>query len=372
MLSIVDRYFLSEITKVFVAIMVSLLLVVISMLFLRTLEEVNVGGLGLDVVLRFLGLQVLRDMSSLLPPAFFLAVLMSLGRMSRDSELVAFTAGGLSPLRIYRSLMLFVLPLSLFTAWLALEIQPWAAGEIHRIRLLQKEQATQIAGLQAGRFYQEQGGTLNVYIRDIDDDGHFQDVFIQDRREKPMRVVLSASGHQRLDPITGERMLVLENGRRYDGEPGTAEYTIATFERYRLRIAPSGRVDQRRLKRTTMPTWQLLGSHELADRAELEHRLSAPLAIFSLVLIGIPLGATSSRQRNTGRLLLAFLAYFAFFNTQRLAETWLADGMTPAWLGSLWYQPLVIAMVYATLLTDSYWMRRVRRRLFGGARPREA
>jgi hypothetical protein len=65
-----------------------------------------------------------------------------------------------------------------------------------------------------------------------------------------------------------------------------------------------------------------------------------------LTIIAIPLVALSPRQRSSGRLLLAFLAYFSFFNLQRLAENWLATGVTPMWLTSFWYQILILGMVY--------------------------
>jgi lipopolysaccharide export system permease protein len=73
----------------------------------------------------------------------------------------------------------------------------------------------------------------------------------------------------------------------------------------------------------------------------------------------------SPRRRGGGRLFIAFLAYFAFFNGQRLAEEWMASGVTPAWLGILWYQLLIVTLVFAALLPGSYAMRRLRARLGG-------
>jgi len=55
MLPIVDRYVLTEVAKTFTAIVATLVAIVASMLFLRTLEEVNLGALNAELVLRFLG-----------------------------------------------------------------------------------------------------------------------------------------------------------------------------------------------------------------------------------------------------------------------------------------------------------------------------
>jgi len=85
-LSVADRYLLAEITKVFSAIILTLLMVMVSMLLLRTLEDINIGALASDAMLRYLGLQILRDIASLLPPAFFIAALVTLGRLAIDKK----------------------------------------------------------------------------------------------------------------------------------------------------------------------------------------------------------------------------------------------------------------------------------------------
>jgi len=362
MLGTLDRYILSEVAKVFLAIAGVLTLIVASLLFLRTLEEVNLGALGSQVVLRFLGLQLLRDAPSLLPPAFFIAALVALGRMARDSELIAVGACGLGPGRIYRSLLYFALPAAALTAWLSLAWQPWAVSEIQQVRAEQKEQTAQIAGIQRGRFYVQDGGRLTLYVEDIVDGRRLRNVFIHDQREGLTRLVLSHAGHHRFDEATGDHILTLEDGHRYDGEPGRADYEVGEFARYSLRIEPRQLDVSQSRKRSARPTQDLIGSPDPADRAELHHRIAGPLSVLVLALIAIPLSAGSPRQRAFGRMALAFLTYFGFLNLQRLAESWLETGVTPLWLGSLWYQLLLLVLVYAALLPESYWVRRLRRR----------
>ena len=367
MFKIVDRYFLYEVSKVFGAVVGVLILITSSMLFLRTLEEVNVGGLTSDVVIRFLLMQIVRDMSSLLPPAAFLSVLIALGRMARDSELIALTASGMGPTRIYRSLLFFALPVAVICAWFALELQPYAAGEITMIRAQQKEQTSQIAGLQAGRFYQMEQGMVTIYVKSLEESRQLGNIFIHDARGDVEKLVLSDLGQFSTDQVSGDHIVKLIDGWRYDGNPGQLDYGIGQFSTYRLFIPARGERSQGRSKHSTMLTEELIGSVDPADRAELEHRIASPIAILTLTLMAIPLTAISPKQGTSGRMLLAFMAYFGFFNLQRLAETWLETGITPLWLGSLWYQALLLLLVYAALLPDSYWFKRIRRRLFGGS-----
>ncbi len=366
MFAIVDRYILREVALVSLAIIVVLVLIVVSLMVLRTLEEVNVGGLGVDVVLRFMRLQLVRDTSSLLPPAFFLAMLVTLSRLSRDSELIALNACGIGPPRIYRTLLLLAVPVALITAWFSLVLQPQAAAGIQEIRMQQGEQAAQVAGLQPGRFYVEEDGDVVVYIGEIDRRKSLGDVFILDRRGENTRLVVSDGGQHRLEDATGDHLVSLSKGHRFDGQPGSGAYLIGDFKEYQIRIPGSGPTRHASTKRATTPTLDLLKSSDIADRVELEHRIAAPLAIFTLAVMAVPLVDISPRQRTSGRIVLALLAYFSFFNLQRLAESWLETATTPAWLGSLWYQFAILALVYAVILPESFWVKRLRYRLMPG------
>jgi len=359
MLPIVDRYVLTEVAKTFTAIVATLVAIVASMLFLRTLEEVNLGALNAELVLRFLGLQIVRDTPSLLPPAFFLAALGAQGRLARDSELVALNACGIGPSRLFRPLFLLALPVAMVTGWFALVLQPWAAAGIAEIRLQQKEQATQIAGLQAGRFYTEEGGDLVIYIGSIAKGKGLERIFVIDRSGETTRIVVSETGRHRLEEQSGDQLVILRDGHRFDGKAGEGNYLIGQFREYLLRLEGQGE-RHTFTKRSTTPSGDLLRSDAIEDRAELEHRIAAPLAILTLTLISVPLVAISPRQKTSGRLLLAFLAYFTFFNLQQLAESWLGSGLTPVWLTSFWYQLLVLALVYLVMAPESRWYRQLR------------
>ncbi len=365
MLGIVDRYILLEVLKVFSAIFGTLMLIVFSMLFLRTLEEVNIGALGTDLVIRFMGLQITRDVSNLIPPAFFISVLVALGRMARDSELIALSACGLGPARMYRSLLFFAIPVALATGFISFYVKPQAVAEIQKILHQRKDQVSQITGIKQGRFYQHQQGQTTVYVEAIEDKKRLRNIFIHDRDEDQIRLVVSETGERRVDEASGDQFVTLYNGRRYDGVPGSPEYSIGTFERYNLRIEPKELKHFKTGKHAALPTVELIGSDDLQDTGELLDRISGPLAIFTLTLLAIPLTEKSPRQRAFGRTFLAFLTYFSFFNLHRVATNWYETGVTPSWLGSLWYQALILVLVFAILLPEAHWLKRLKRSLTG-------
>jgi lipopolysaccharide export system permease protein len=261
--------------------------------------------------------------------------------------------------QLYRALLLFAVPLSLVTGWFALIGQPYASLQVQIIEDAQEQRATQVAGLRAGRFYQQEDGRITFYAAEIDERNRLRGIFLQDRRGERPSLVLADRGTYERDADTGAERVVLEAGRRYDGTPGTAAYRLAEFDRYTyfLDNDEAGEIERRR--RAAQPTRELIGSDSRRDRAELGHRLAAPLAIYSLALLAIPLTNLSPRQRGTARLLLAFLAYFAFFNLQRLAENWYETGLTPPWMGVLWYQVVIVLILYLSLAPGSFWLRQV-------------
>ncbi len=356
MLPVIDRYFLAEISRVFFAILSAVLLIVTSILFLRTLEQVNTGALSAELVLRFLVLQLARDTASLLPPVFFIALLVALGRMAKDSELIALSACGLGPRHLYRAILYAALPLALLTAWFSLYLTPAVAKEIIQLRDRQKDQAYQIAGLKPGRFHQHENGAITIYIHEIDRAGTLHQIFLHDQRGEKRKLVLSQQGLITRDPERGDQFVTLIKGRRYDGNPGQADYAIGTFAQYRLRIRPNRVSSFYSLKRATYPTVRLLGSEDRKDLGELQHRLASPLAVLTLSLLAVPLTTRSPRHQGGWRLLLAFLTYFSFFNLERVARSWYEVGFTPTWLGSLWYQPFLLLLV-AVLLIPIPWQR---------------
>jgi len=362
MFSIVDRYILVETLKVFTAVLGTFLSIALSMLFLRTLEEVNVGALGSNLVMRFVGLQIVREAPNLIPPAFFISVLIALGRMSRDSELIALSACGLGAGRIYRALFYFALPVALSTVWFSFSLRPQAILETQKMLHQREDQVHQISGIRQGRFYQHKQGLITVYVEKIKDKEYLRNIFIHDRREGRFQLVTSETGVRRVDEASGNQFVTLLKGHRYNGVPGQLDYSVGTFERYNLRVEPTEFGHFRSWKRAAFPTTELIGSADLRDRAELQYRIGNPLAILTLTLLTIPLTTKSPRQRASSRMFLAFLTYFNFFNLQRLAENWFATGATPGWLGSLWYQALILVLVFAILMSEGHRLKWLIRR----------
>lgn len=362
-ISLIDRYLLKEVLKALLAILLVLMLILLSNSFIKLLKEVAAGDMGSNLLFQMLGLQMTTYISRLIPPAFFFAVLYSVGRMYRDSEMVALESCGVGGLRLYRSLLLVVLPVALLTAWLSLVVQPWSSRTSAQLVASQGGQASELEGIRAGRFNEYSKGDLVLYVASIDDrERRMRDIFIQQRRAGVLSLISANSGFQRIDEVSGDRYLVLDDGYRYQGLPGTFDYRVSEFERYALRIEErdKGVVEQHR---KSLSNRALLTSSAIEDRAEFQVRVSQILGLLVFAFLSLPLSRSMPRQGPFGRLMLAFVLYTLYLSLQGLAERWMIEGATASWLGIWWVHLSLFLVGVVILLPDTTRYRMWRRQL---------
>ncbi len=346
---IIDRYILRETLKAFLAILSVMTLILISHAIMKLLQRVAAGRFSAEILMQLIALESATVLGLLIPPAFFFAILYSLGRMYRDSEMTALFSGGIGIGRIYRSYLLLALPLTALVATFTLLITP----EVNRQKELLKEHNREFADLTylpAGRFHEARGGELTYFFERLSDDGQrLEGIFIRQQQADQFALITASSGHQASDPVTGERFIILEQGRRYAGIPGESGFSSGQFERYGLRLEAPPSALTETLPYRAAATRDLFGRDEIRDQAELQGRFMLPLAILVFTLISIPLSRSLPREGIYGRLVLAVLFYFLFVNLMALSEDWMRSGATPLWMGRWWVHPFML-LIAATLL----------------------
>jgi lipopolysaccharide export system permease protein len=238
-------------------------------------------------------------------------------------------------------------------AWLTLSVLPWANQNIEEIRHAQKSE-TNITNMTAGRFTEFSRGDLVFYVEGMLLDNRMHNVFVQNRQHGKVGLITAEEGHQYEDEKTGDRYIVLERGYRYQGLAGQSDYSVSEFEKYAVRIVDEEAVAAQ-LRRRSLPSTVLMKSGSIKDRAEFQYRLAFPLAVIVFTLVSVPLSRSSPRQGIYGRLFIAFLVYFTFFNLLGVSGTWMEDGITPEWVGRWWVHMLMLTMVLPLVLRDSMW-----------------
>jgi len=360
-MGIIDRLLLSEILKTLLVVLLVIMLLLLSNTLVRYLGMAARGLLGTDILMLVVGLEMVKALGLVVPPAFFFSVLWVLGRMYRDSEMVALAASGFGHARLFKAVLAAALPLSLLVTLLVMQVLPWARGHVAH---LQAEQASSadISGVRAGRFNEFSRGGLVVYTERLDEKGFkLAGVFVQDRQQGQLGIVTAQNAVQTTDPETGERFVILTDGHRYEGKPGGLDYNVGRFDEYAVRI-PTLQTEVVKLPQSAKPWRELLASDAPRDNAELQYRLSMPLALVAFAVLAVPLARSPPRAGIYGRLTFAVLLYFTFMNLQRLAGRWLEDGSVPAWLGMWWLPLLMLGVAGLIILFDSNWFWVQRRR----------
>ncbi len=344
---IIERYILREITGVWLAITLVLLLIFAGNQLVMLFNAVVAGDLIGKQVLVMLALTLVNNLALLLPFAFFIAILIALGRMHRDSEMIALAACGVGLGRLLRIVGLFSVLLAAIIGTLSLWLSPWAEYRMQRLKDEAKS-VTEIGGIPVGTFrsFGTDMGEGVFYVEKVDpQQGRLKEIFVQMPGALPLQqqVVAAERGYQKTNEENGQRYLILQNGTRYEGIPGEAAFRIVRFEEHAIRIDARTHYRDPRLRAT--PSMELLGSDDLERIAELQWRLAVPLSVIPLALLAVPFSRTSPRQGRYSRLFSAVLIYIIYANMLGVARSWLEQGEIPPGLGLWWVHGLMLLYV---------------------------
>ena len=365
---IIERYLYREVLRACAVVLAVLVLVYGADRFTRILSETAAGVVSPGLVAQILALKLVEKLPVFLPLALYLAVLVGLGRLSRDSEIVALGAGGVGIWRLSGGILRMVLAFSLAGAALSLLVSPSVAAMRWGLIEEARHQAESRMFV-PGRFKEFGGGGEVIYVESVDtESGRMSDVFVRVRRPHRQYVLVSGAAWQTVHPDTGVRYMVLEDGYRYASLPGGAAFSVTRFERHAVRI--EARPRRVAGKREGLATMALIDSDDPRHFAELQRRVSSVVSIVVLGMLAVPLAQTSPREGRYARLLLAIVVYFIYTNAVSIVEHLVDRGTVPGAVGA-WPVHAVMALVAVALLVDqATGGRRLGARRRSGRRPR--
>jgi lipopolysaccharide export system permease protein len=329
---IFHRALLREFASLAGAVFMTLFAIALTTRLIRLLGQAAGGQIPTDAVIAFLGFFSLGALPVLLSLTMFIAVLLTLTRSWRDSEMVIWFGSG-QPLTAWlRPVMLFALPQIAVIAALSLFISPWAAqmGAQYATRL---EARDDVSRVNPGVFG-ETGNKERVYfVESISGDASVvQNVFVSSVHQSKTGVSMSRSGRTEVAD-NGDRFIVLEQGRRYEGAPGDAEYRITEFDRYAARIETKESAQPQQTPKS-LPTWTLITNRSSANLGELAWRFGIPVSAVVLVLFAIPMSFVNPRAGRSVNLLFALLTYIVYSNLLSVIQARVTQGKLDFSIGS--------------------------------------
>ncbi|OIR05156.1 lipopolysaccharide export system permease protein LptF [mine drainage metagenome] len=334
------------------------------------------GQIDLVMLARLLALLVPFVVTFALPMGVLTGILLTLGRLSADSEVTAMRASGISLARIARPVII----LGILGAAAALYINqfamPWARATYRR-DLAAAVRANPLSMIVPRTFIRQFPGVV-VYVGDKKGSVLHDLWFWQlDRRQRAVRVVRAAEGSVTYDETSNALVLTLRGAHvELRNEKNPEDFTQPTIvgsfsETEALRLSLDKMFSQNTVRtkldfvsyaklKDEHRALEVAPPHETAaarlsrERAMtrielvLSERFNDALAVLSFALIGVPLGIKVSRREtsaNMGVALALALGYYFLIT----AIGWLEKA--PEWKPALLlYLPNLIVIASAALL----------------------
>lgn len=328
---IFERAARREFAQAAAGISVALLAILTSTQLIRLLKDAAGGRIAPEAVASLLGFAALNFMPVLLSLTLFVAILLSLSRAYRDSEMVVWFSCGLPLTAFLRPVLKFSLPIIVAIAILAGFLSPWAnySTAEYRQKLSARSELSQVS---PGAFREVKKGQRVFFVEALADDASsVGNVFVASVQEGKLGVVMSDAGRQEL-AANGDRFVVLEHGRRYEVEPGTPAFRIMEFERYKIKME-DGEARPAERSPNRLPIHELVLDTSNQARGELLWRIGVPVSALVLACLAIPLSFVNPRAGRSANMLVAILIYAIYSNLLSVSQAWVAQGKLSFWIG---------------------------------------
>ena len=351
---ILDRYIVREVVRHALLGLLIFTFVLFVPKLVRLMELfVRHSGSGSQIVELFLcilpGVLVFT-----LPMSVLIGVLLGLGRMSMDSEIIALTALGISRKRILLPVGVLAVVGAMLTLMMTLWLAPLSLRTFRQIEagLLN----SQISFLVQPRVFDERFPHMVLYINDVSASGtRWTGVFLAEAGgESGSRITLAESAIVIADPAQGKLELHLNDGSTHEFTRQDANhYSVTAFGRSDWPVdfvgAPAKERELSNAERSIGELWRERGKNWRDARVELHQRFAFPVACFVFALIAVPLGAQPRRGGRAAGTLIAILVIAGYYLLFIMGAGLARQGVLLPAVG-MWIANVVLALIGINLL----------------------
>lgn len=290
-----------------------------------------------------------------LPMAVLIGVLLGLGRMSADSEIIALTALGIGRRRILLPVGVLALAGAAVTLCMTLWLGPMA---VHKYRTLETDLvASQISFAVQPRVFDERFPKLVLYVNDVSASGtQWHGVFLAEAGgENGSQLTLAENAIVIAEPKEGKLELHLKGGTTHEfSREDPDRYSVTAFGQSDWPIAVSGLVSAqpRQVSNPERSLRELMGTNDAGwreARVELHRRLAFPAACLVFALVAVPLGAQPRRGGRAAGSLIAVILIAAYYLLSIIGAGLARQGALPPAAG-IWGANILLAMLGLALL----------------------
>ena len=308
-LTILDKYILKNFIFAFLSVLSVLILVIVGRLFVKLLEYVVEGRFDIEMIFSLLFLSTSKSIILLLPFALMIGLIISLSKLYRDGEIYALKASGNYKTVFTKIFYIVSIPLFIIIFTLNMFISPILITEIQTKKI--EAAATSEIGLTTpGKFIQMKNKNWIIFVEEIENEVS-KKIFIKSSDNNKISIETAEEGNEFIE--NGIRRLVLKNGQRYTGTPGTGNFQVMKYDEHEVKLVnttPEFSLNYRMKSISDL----IYDDNKALSSAEIQWRLFAPLSTLILILFAFVLGDVAPRQNKYSNLLFAIIVYFIYSN----------------------------------------------------------
>jgi lipopolysaccharide export system permease protein len=335
------------------AVFVTLLTVVLTVSLVRILGQAAAGRADPTAIVLLIALGSLNALPILLSLTAFMAVLLVVGRMYKDSEMNVWFASGVPLSRFLEPVLFFSLPFGLLIFIFSFFIAPWTNQQIDELRA-RYEQRDDISRISPGRFIESAGAERVFFVESFDQEKRtVTNVFaaFRETAEQQEKITVLVADRGRIEVRDGERYVVMLSGRRYEGSPGLAQASVMQFDTYALRLESQGvALASKSTDHSASALQQLIIDFSPNAQAELVKRLGGVLMLLNLAFLALPLSFANPRAGRSANLLLALLFYVIYNNLLSFSQAQVNAGKWSFIAGISVVHILVLALTWVLIM----------------------
>jgi lipopolysaccharide export system permease protein len=315
-----------ELARSFGASLVVLVTIVMTMTLIRTLSQASRGAVNPQEVLMVMGYSVLGYLPPVLTLCLFIAIVGTLSRMYRDSEMVIWFAAGRGLSSLLSPLLHFAWPVLLVIALLALVVWPWANQQTQDMKDRYGKRGD-LERVAPGQFQESASGNRVFFLdKDTPDNKSGKNIFISTSERGKETVTSARSGH--IVTEGQDQFLLLHNGQRLESSLTTPGLKISEFEEFGNRVGGSDFGPEDKTPVKALSTWALITDPSAPNRGELAWRLGLALAALNFVVMAVAVSSVNPRAGRSGNLVFALFAFVVYYNLLNLGQNWISGGRT--------------------------------------------
>src|SRR4051812_15568280 len=223
-----------ELARSFGASLVVLITIIVTMTLIRTLSLANRGSVNPQEVVMVMGYSVLGYLPTVLGLCLFIAIVGTLSRVYRDSEMAIWFSAGRGLSALIRPLFGFAWPVQVVIALLSLVIWPWANQQTQELkdRYGRRGDLERVA---PGQFQESASGQRVFFLdKDTPDNKTGKNIFISTVEKDRETVTSARSG--RIETIGDSQFLLLSHGQRLENSLKGEGLRISEFEEHGTRV----------------------------------------------------------------------------------------------------------------------------------------